>query len=141
MDAVSDLVGEPTYRHPYARARASNDLLALPGVDGRSSQARRYRDLVLGFLKALGLSAKDDIDDVLRELIRSTATFQLQLDDLNARQLAEPKADLAQAIKALANTINRQRWMLGLGRRKRPDLGHDLKNYIAEVKARKAKTP
>jgi hypothetical protein len=86
---------------PAARAKISNSLYVLPEVDGRSAVARRYRAICGDVLQAMGVT-------------------ESELTGLYVIKFASPEPT---AIKFLTNTINRQRWNLGIGRRKRQDLG------------------
>jgi hypothetical protein len=110
--------------YPSARAKISNDLFALPGHDGRSALARRYRDLVRGILDDMGLAPGDPPPPSTRETIRTLALLQLRLDKMQARSLARDVGSKTElSIVRTTNTITRLRWALGIGRRKRQDLG------------------
>jgi hypothetical protein len=65
-------VGGPDYRRPVAKAKTSNSIYLLPGVDGRSAIARRFRDLIRGWLDELALTERD-LTNTQRLQLRHTA--------------------------------------------------------------------
>jgi hypothetical protein len=119
---------KPTYRHPYARARYSNDLLVLPGCDGRSARARRYRDIVRGLLEDLGVT-EADLTATQRVQVRRAATLAVDIEQ------GEGTLPRDEPIR-MEGHLERKLWALGLSRRKRPDLGPDLTRYLREVKGK-----
>jgi hypothetical protein len=110
---------------PTARAKISNSVFYLPNCDRRSSKARRYRSCVRDILAVMDVS-EAELSGVERDQVRDLAQNQLQLDDLQAETFVEnqllEKVSLANAIKSLTNTISRQRWQLGIGKRRRQKL-------------------
>jgi hypothetical protein len=44
---------------PKHQTRQTNDLFCTPGLDGRSWQARAYKDVVRGMLRDLGVDQAD----------------------------------------------------------------------------------
>jgi hypothetical protein len=121
------------YAELATRAKISNSLYALPdGVDGRSAVARRFRDVVRETLKAVGIP-EAELNPVTREQIRTVGLLQIRLEALQARALTgEIGAKSELAIVRLANSLARLRWVLGIGRRRRQELGtNDLDSYIA----------
>jgi hypothetical protein len=124
---------------PTARAKITNSVFYLPNCDGRSSRARRYRACVRDILAVMEVS-EAELRGVERDQVRDLAQNQLQLDDLQAEAFAESrlleKVSLANAIKSLTNTISRQRWQLGIGRRRRQTLTpEDALDYAETFKA------
>jgi len=105
-----------------ARARISNDVFrCLPSVDGRSVTGRRYRDFVRSMLAAMGVEASE-LDDGLRNLIRTTAQLQLDLDRMQTQAFGgDERVELRLAINRSANTISRNMRRLGISvRRQEP---------------------
>jgi hypothetical protein len=122
-----------TYAELATRAKISNSLYALPdGVDGRSAVARRFRDVVRETLKAVGIP-ETELNPVTRGQIRTVGLLQIRLKALQARALTGEigtKSELA--IVRLANSLARLRWVLGIGKRRRQELGtNDLDSYLA----------
>ena len=71
---------EPT--SPTTRSRVSNRSRILPGVDGRSATARRFRDICRSYEIDFG----GNVTEVERDLIRQAAALvvrseQMQADD------------------------------------------------------------
>lgn len=63
------------------RSRITNGSAMLPGVDGRSMIARRYRDLVRGLEAEHG----GPISEAARLQIRTAASMQVHVEDMTAR--------------------------------------------------------
>jgi hypothetical protein len=66
---------------PSQRSRVTNGTGLLPGVDGRSALARRYRDLVAAITADLGGAASE----ALLLQVRNAASLQLHAEGLTAR--------------------------------------------------------
>jgi hypothetical protein len=109
--------------HPKARAKVSNDLFLLPGTDNRSVAARRYRDTIRAALADMG-KPDAELTESEREQLRTLGLLTVRLDVMQERALSEAADNEVElGIVRLANTISRQRWQLGIGRRRRGDLG------------------
>src|SRR6476659_5552343 len=65
---------------PQGRSRMSNGPAVLPGVDGRSTWARRLRDLIGLHLSDLG--GNDAVSEAERSIIRRAATLTVELERL-----------------------------------------------------------
>jgi hypothetical protein len=94
---------------------------------------------VRGLLADMGIDDADELNESLREQIRSTAMLQLRLDQLQAKALGlagEINTDLELAINRTANTL--KRWMLGIAPRRRQDLGPEDALAHAERVSRSA---
>jgi hypothetical protein len=65
---------------PTSRSKISNGTRLLANVDGRSSSARRFRDLVAAFEKEIG-GAQNEIE---RGMIRQAAALTLKAEILQA---------------------------------------------------------
>lgn len=66
---------------PSTRSRITNGSAMLPGVDGRSRTARRFRDLVEG----LEADQPAAMTEALRLQVRAAASMQVHVEDLTAR--------------------------------------------------------
>ena len=62
------------------RSRISNRSRLLPGVDGRSATARRFRDIC----RSYELEAGGNVTEVERDLIRQAAGLTLRAEQLQA---------------------------------------------------------
>ena len=63
-----------------ARSRVSNRSRILPGVDGRSATARRFRDIC----RSYELEAGGDVSEVERDLIRQAAGLVVRGEQMQA---------------------------------------------------------
>jgi hypothetical protein len=117
---------------PKLKAKATNSIFAFPG-NGRTSAARRYRDLVVGWLGELGVT-EDKLSDGAKLQLRTCAMLAVQLEQDQARALKGEEIDPLQIVRQ-ANLINRLLWTLGLVPRKRADLGPtDPLHYAEQIR-------
>jgi hypothetical protein len=99
--------GEPRYmRHPSikrsGRAQATNRILVLPrGVEARSSQARRFRDLVRAALAGI-----ENPDQAAINIARSIALASVRLDAIQARTFTDGDVDDLRLVR-LAGIVSR----------------------------------
>ena len=70
-------------RAPALRARVTNHKGLLPGLDGRSATARRFRDLVNAFIADMG--GLNRCSEIKLGLIRRLAATTVQAEMLEAR--------------------------------------------------------
>jgi hypothetical protein len=118
---------------PAASAKISNDLFTLPGHDGRSATARRYRDVVRGMLRDLGRD-QHELPNAAKLQVRIAASTAVQIEHAQAHALHGQPVDQFNLIR-MQNTLSRMLWALGLGKRRRQDLGQpDLAGYLAADK-------
>jgi hypothetical protein len=68
---------------PYHRSRVTNGREILPGVDGRSLVARRYRDISTAILVDQG--GQDQCSESRQQLIRRFAAAAVLAEELEAR--------------------------------------------------------
>lgn len=66
---------------PSTRSRITNGSAMLPGVDGRSGTARRFRDLV----EALTREHVGTLTEAARLQIRAAASMQVHVEEMTAR--------------------------------------------------------
>jgi hypothetical protein len=98
----------------------------LPGLDGRSATARRFRDLVNAFVADMG--GLDRCSEIKLGLLRRLAAATVQAEMLEARMVNGEAIDIA-TLCTLASTTVRLSQRLGLERRARnvtPSLGQYL---------------
>ena len=88
----------------------------LPGLDGRSASARRFRDLVNAFVADMG--GLDCCSEIKLGLVRRLAATTVQAEMLEARMVNGEAIDVSQ-LCTLASTTVRISQRLGLERRTR----------------------
>jgi hypothetical protein len=89
----------------------TNGTRLLVGVDGRSAQARRYRDLCLCFPDDLGCAA--ELSEAQRSLIRQAAALLVQSEHLQAAVLRGETVD-NEHLTRLSNAATRVLAQLGI---------------------------
>jgi hypothetical protein len=114
-------------RSTRLRSRVTNGSKLVAGLDGRSAQARRYRDLIISYSDDLG--GADRITEAQRTLIGQAATLQIQSERVQAAVLRGEQINLEQLTR-LANASTRILSRLGL-KRERRDATLDLAAYLA----------
>ena len=118
-------------RAPALRARVTNHKDLLPGLDGRSATARRFRDLVNAFVADMG--GLDRCSEIKLGLLRRLAAATVQAELLEARMVNGEQIDIGQ-LCTLASTTVRIASRLGLERRTKPVLP-TVKDYLEHVEA------
>lgn len=98
----------------------------LPGLDGRSATARRFRDLVNAFIADMG--GLDRCSEIRLGLLRRLAATTVQAEMLEARMVNGEAIDIA-TLCTLASTTVRLSQRLGLERRTR-DVTPSLNQYL-----------
>src|SRR3954453_2050455 len=96
-----------------ARSAVTNHMGLLPGLDGRSATARRFRDLVNAFVADMG--GLDHCSEVRLGLVRRLAATTVQAEMLEARMVNGDAIDIA-TLCTLASTTVRLSQRLGLER-------------------------
>jgi hypothetical protein len=114
-------------RSTRLRWRVTNGSKLVAGLDVRSAEARRYRDLVISYADDLG--GADKITEAQRTLIGQVATLQIQSERVQATVLRGEQVNLEQLTR-LANASTRILSRLGL-KRERRDATPDLAAYLA----------
>jgi hypothetical protein len=112
------------------RSRITNGSKLLHGIDGRSAQARRFRDLVAQFSADLG----DELSAAELSLIKIAASLVVQGEQHAARIVRGETVDADESVR-LANVANRLLQTLMAKRAKRKP-GPSLQQYLAERGAR-----
>ena len=123
IEATSAPLCEPS---PRTRSAVTNHKDLLPGLEGRSATARRFRDLVNAFVADMG--GLDRCSEVRLGLVRRLAATTVQAEMLEARMINGEAIDIA-TLCTLASTTVRLSQRLGLERRARnvtPSVGQYL---------------
>ena len=114
-----------------ARSAVTNHKDMLPGLDGRSATARRFRDLVNAVVADVG--GLDRSTEIKMGLLRRFAAATVQAELLEARMVNGEQIDIGQ-LCMLASTSVRIASRLGLERRARnvtPSVGQYLATRTA----------
>jgi hypothetical protein len=98
----------------------------FPHVDRRTRAWRRRGELIKLFTKQL-----HDVSDAQFLDIERLADLIVLAESKRAAMLAGKPVKVAELTK-LENSISRLKWSLGLTRRRRQELGPDLKAYLKE---------
>jgi hypothetical protein len=102
---------------PTLRSRITNHCDLLPGLDGRSASARRFRDLVSAFIADMG--GVDHCSDIKLGLLRRLAAVTVQSELIEARMINGEDVDIG-TLCTLASTTVRLSQRLGLERVAKP---------------------
>ena len=113
IEPISSPAGELPSR---TRSAVTNHKDLLPGLDGRSASARRFRDLVNAFVADMG--GLDCCSEIKLGLVRRLAATTVQAEMLEARMVNGEAIDVSQ-LCTLASTTVRISQRLGLERRTR----------------------
>jgi len=119
---------------PEARSRISNGSQLLAGVDGRSTWARRLRDLIELHTNDLGGDA--NISEAERAIVRRASVLIVELERMEtdfALANGAPNIATLDAYQRAAGNLRRLLESLGLQRRAR-DVTPGVRQYVA-VKA------
>jgi hypothetical protein len=104
-------------KNPSQRSLATNHADLLPGLDGRSSAARRFRDLVSSYVVDQG--GLDLVSEIKLGLLRRLAATTVQCELLEAQMVNGRSVDIA-TLCTLASTAMRLSVRLGLERQPKP---------------------
>jgi hypothetical protein len=96
-----------------SRSRLTNGSVALAGVDGRTAQARRFRDLLDGFLREAG-----DTSEFAQSLARRAAALSIFLEGEEAKLVSGQPVDIG-GMTTAANALRRLLADLGIKREAR----------------------
>jgi hypothetical protein len=110
---------------PQARSRVSNGSAVLEGVDGRSTAARRYRDVLEELIRDMG----GDPSGAQSAIARRAAALCVVCEQAEAEMIAGGVLDLGEFTTA-ANSLRRLLSDLGLERRAK-DITPSLASYIS----------
>ena len=126
-------------RKQYARSRITNKHGLMPGVDMRSTWARRWRDLVELHVSDLG--GADNMSEIQRSLLQRISALEVEAEYLEtefARRSASGKQyDLYLRI---VGVLKRLYELIGIERRAR-DITPHLKDYLAATQGGDSGSP
>lgn len=128
MPADSYTIGA---RKPEARSRISNGSRLLQDVDGRSTWARRMRDLMQ--LHLADLAGEESVSEAEKSIVRRAATLTVELERMEsifavAGEALPEQLDLYQRT---ANSLRRLLEAVGLERRAKT-IVPSLSEYLAK---------
>jgi hypothetical protein len=131
--APSDVRSGVEERSPRIRSRVTNGAKMIAGVDGRSAEARRYKDLCMSFADDCGGAV--GLTEAQRSLVRQAAMLSVQSEKLQGAMIRGEDVDVEQQTRvanSLARTLSR------LGIRKRVSRKLSVPEYLAQRDARLA---
>jgi hypothetical protein len=116
-----------------ARSRLTNGSQLLADVDGRSSWARRFRDIMQ--LHTVDRGGDDAISAAEASVIRRAATLETELEILESRFALGGGADsdALDLYQRTANSLRRLFESIGMARRPK-DITPSLSDYLAAPK-------
>jgi hypothetical protein len=100
-------------RKPTARSRVSNGKDLLPGIDGRSPTARRYRDIVAAVVADQGGEGR--VSEAKLSLIRRFSAACVLAEAMEAKLVNGEPIDIAEH-SLLASTLVRIAQRIGINR-------------------------
>ena len=116
-------------RHKHGRSRLTNHRDLLPALDGRSSAARRFRDLVGAYIADMG--GLDLCSEVKLTILRRLAAVVVRAEMLEAGLMTGEPVSVSE-LCSLASTAVRLSSRLGLERVAK-DVAPTLAEYIASL--------
>ena len=124
---AANMVGRRRPDTRRAKSRVSNGTEILPGVDGRSLVARRYRDITSAVIADQGGLAR--MSEARQQLIRRFAAAAVIAEQIEAK-LANGEAVNIQEHALLSSTLTRLASRIGIDRRMR-NITPSLQEYLA----------
>lgn len=121
MHGTAPIVSRP----PTTKSRITNRSEMLRGIDGRSAEARRYRDLVEGF----SADFVSPLGEREMALIRQAAAMTVQAETMQTKIVRGEAVDLEQLTR-LSNVLTRTLKELGIHKRRAPQ--PSLREYLAK---------
>ena len=126
---MSERSGKQLDTKRKGRSRLSNRPAMVAGVDGRSTWARRLRDLIA--LHTADLGGPEGVSAAEASIIRRASTLTVELERLEARFAKDGEADPAtlDQYQRTANSLRRLLEAVGLKRRPR-DVTPSIDEYL-----------
>lgn len=121
-------------RAAVARSRVTNGADILPGIDGRSLIARRYRDIVAALAADQG--GADRMSEARLQLCRRFAALAVLAEDMEAHMVNGESIDITE-YSQLTSTLTRVVARLGLNRVAR-EIVPTLSEYLEAKQAEPA---
>jgi hypothetical protein len=117
------------------RSAISNNLLRLRNVDGRSAEARRYRDLVHAYANDVG--GVETLTEAQRALVTQAASVQTSAERLQSRIVKGEAVD-GEELTRLSNVLARLLAAIGMrkGNGKPSDGASALHSYLQSLAER-----
>ena len=112
-------------RPPTTRSAVSNGSRMLEGIDGRSTGARRFKDLIESFSRDLG--GIDRLSEAEQTLVRQAASLTMRGEQLQAAIVRGEPVDPDELIR-LSNTA--RRCLEAVKKREQPK-SPSLSDYLA----------
>ncbi len=119
-------------RPATVRSRVTNGKM-IAGIDGRSAETRRYRDLCMSFADDCGGAAS--LTEAQRSLVRRCAMLTVASEKHQAAMIRGEDVNVEQQTR-VANSLSRSLSRLGI--RKRADRKLLVPEYLAQRDARRA---
>ena len=131
MPELNTLIASPKLPKATARSSTTNGAI-LPGIDGRSTWARRLRDLMAIHVADLG--GDENTSEGERAIIRRACTLIVELEQMEQQFARSEGADagLLDLYQRTASSMRRLLEAVGLQRRAKdvtPSLGEYLARY------------
>jgi hypothetical protein len=117
----------PERRSSKLRSAITNHREVLPDVDGRSAQARRFRDIVTAIAADQG--GLDELAEARLQLIRRFAALAVHAEHLEAKLARGEKIDMLEHA-TLSSTLVRIGTRIGIDRRIAKDITPTLGTYL-----------
>jgi len=114
-------------RPPTTRSRITNGSDLLRGIDGRSAEARRYRDLIEGFTAEFGSATPGERE---MALIRQAAALTVQAETMQAAIVRGEAVDIEQLTR-VANALTGTLKELGIRKHRAAPKPPSLAEYLA----------
>jgi hypothetical protein len=115
---------------PTHRAAVTNGSAVLPGIDGRSTWARRLRDLIELHLNDLG--GPEAVSQAQHSIVRRAATLTVELERLEAKFANAGAADSGELDLYQRTAGNLRRLLESVGfERKARNVTPGLREYLA----------
>ena len=123
----------PVMRSPTVRSKITNGKQLLANVDGRTADARRYRDLCMSLADDIG--GTSSLTEAQRALVRQAAAMIVQSETLQSAIVRGEIVDSEQLTR-LANAATRILSRLGLKKPAEPT--PSLADYLSAISEAKA---
>jgi hypothetical protein len=99
----------------------------LPGIDGRSKSARRYRDLIRAYAGDLGGEA--NLTEIQRSAVRQAAALTVQSESMQAQIIRGEMVDADQLVR-VSNLLARMLKSMGVAKGGKTPPKRTLKDII-----------
>jgi hypothetical protein len=117
-----------------SRSRISNRSRLLPGVDGRSATARRFRDICAAYESEAG----GNVTEVERDLIRQAAGLTLRAEQLQGAIVRGEAVDNDELIRLSSTAKRLLEAIRAKAAKNKPTGAAALQEYVARKAAEKA---